>query len=78
MKNLLDPVTKIDLDEAFEEYGEKNRGYKDEILTGRDKVMKELETMREENVVGAFQIRELHEKFDVHEKRIKKLEKPAQ
>lgn len=55
----------------------KNRKYRDEILTGLDKVMKELETMREENTVGSYQTRELREEVDNHEKRITKLESPS-
>lgn len=35
----------------------KNKKYKDEILTGLDKVVKELGIIREENTVGTFQIR---------------------
>ncbi len=81
MKKLLDPITRIDLsealDEAFKDYDSKNRTYRDEILTGLDKVMKELETMREENTVGTFQIRELRDEVDNHEIRIKKLESPS-
>ncbi|MDP3244049.1 MAG: hypothetical protein Q8M83_00045 [bacterium] len=78
MKKPLDPITKIDLDEAFEQYDEKNRGYKDEVLTGLDSVMKELETMREESTIGVHQTRELREDVDDHEKRITKLESPTQ
>lgn len=78
MKTLLDPVTKIDLaqalDQAFEAYDEKNRKYRDEILTGLDHIMKELETIREDNTIGTHQIRNLEEKTDNHEKRITKLE----
>lgn len=71
MKNVLAPVTRIDLDEAFEAYDEKNRGYRDQILTGLDRVMKELETIREETTVGVNQVTE---KVDEHEQRITKLE----
>jgi hypothetical protein len=52
MKKLLNPVTRVELDEAFESYDEKNRKYKDQILGGLDKVMGELQTIREENTVG--------------------------
>lgn len=74
MKKLLDPITKIELDEAFEAYDEKNRGYIDKVLTGLDKVMKELETIREDNVIGTDQTRELRIDVDNHEKRILTLE----
>lgn len=69
MKKLIDPITKIDLDEAFEKYDRKNRGYRDQILRGLDKVAKELETMRQESTVGAYQTRELTKKVNDHEKR---------
>ena len=53
---------------------EKNRGYRDQILTGLDKVVKELETTREENTIGGHHV---NEKLDDHERRITKLETPA-
>ncbi|PIR78910.1 MAG: hypothetical protein COX79_02445 [Candidatus Levybacteria bacterium CG_4_10_14_0_2_um_filter_36_16] len=56
----------------------KNRQYKDEIMTGLDKVVKELETIREDSIVGTHQIRELRVDVDNHEKRISKLEQTAQ
>jgi len=65
MKNLLEPVTKIDLDEAFERYDEKNRTYRDDVLTGLDKVMKELEEIREEALIGNHQT---EERLTNHEK----------
>lgn len=74
MKKPLDLVTNLDLEKAFERYDEKNRAYRDQILTGLDKVMKELETMREESTLGVHQTRELRKKVDDHGKRIKKLE----
>ena len=45
MKNVMEPVTRFDLDEALEIQDEKSRGYRDQILTGLDKVVKELETI---------------------------------
>jgi len=56
----------------------KNRQYKDEIMTGLDKVVKELEAIREDSIVGTHQIRELRVDVDNHEKRISKLEQTAQ
>ena len=78
MKKLLNPVTRIELDEAFENYDEKNRKYRDQILGGLDKVMGELQTIREENAVGNYQIREFREEIDDHGRRITKLESPTQ
>lgn len=89
MKKSDDIVTKQFLEEKFlglredlreeisingDSLDEKNRGYRDQILTGLDRVMKELETMREENTVGGHQV---GEKLDDHERRITKLETPA-
>lgn len=74
MKKLFDPITKIELDEAFEVYDEKNRGYIDKVLTGLDKVMKELEIIREDSVIGIHQTRELRVDVDNHQKRILTLE----
>ncbi len=79
-------VTKRDLKEALfdlrhgllKALDEKSKKYRDEILNGLDGVMKELETMREENTIGAHQTREIREEVDNHEKRITKLESPTQ
>jgi len=77
-KGLLEHVTKLDLSEAFDRYDEKNKGYRDQILTGIDGVMKELETMREENAAGTSLIRRLTDRVDDHETRFTKLESPGQ
>ncbi len=74
MKNPLPPVTKIDLAEAFEAYDGRNKLYRDEILTKLDRAMGELETIREDSVIGIHQMRELREEVDDHVKRIKVLE----
>ncbi len=76
----LEVVTKvfleIKLDEVKRDIDDKAKGYRDEILTKLDGVMGELQTIREENTVGAYQTRELREEVDSHEKRIRRLEKP--
>ncbi len=69
-------IFKIDVDDKFVQMDEKNRGYRDDVLNGLDKVMKELENIREDNEVGTHQIRELRVEVDNHEKRISKLETP--
>lgn len=56
---------------------DKNRKYKDEVLTGLDKVMKELSDMREENAAGTLQLRRLTIQGEDHEKRITNLESAA-
>ena len=83
MKIALDTVTKVDLvileqhlDEKLEKIDEKNRVYRDQILTGLDKVVKELETLREDNVMGTHQTEEMREEIKDHEVRITKLESP--
>lgn len=53
---------------------EKSKKYRDDILKGLDKVMKELEEMREDSSLGAYQTRNLREDVDSHKKRITKLE----
>ncbi|OGH23138.1 MAG: hypothetical protein A3F31_04060 [Candidatus Levybacteria bacterium RIFCSPHIGHO2_12_FULL_38_12] len=67
-------VELLRLEERIENSDENAIEYRDQILTKLDKVMGELQTMREENTVGAYQIRELREKVDGHELRITRLE----
>ena len=52
--------------------------YRDQVLASNDELMKQLETMREENIVGAGQTRRINDKLDSHEKRIQKLEQLQQ
>ena len=49
--------------------------YRDQVLASNDELMKQLETMREENIVGAGQTRRINDKLERHEKRIGKLER---
>ena len=55
-QNTLDLVTKvfleIKLDEIKEEIDENAKNYRDDVLTKLDEVMDELETIREENILG--------------------------
>ena len=53
---------------------EKAQKYRDEVLTSNDKIIKELEVMREENIIGFNQIARLGRQVSNHEKRIKILE----
>lgn len=75
-------ATKIDLEQALKNHPTKIdlansfKKYRDEILTKIDGVMGELQSMREENSIGAYQIREVREQVDNHEKRITRLETP--
>ena len=74
MPKISDYVTKKDLKDALGEYDSKAKSYRDQILTVLDKVMKELEEMREDSSLGVYQTRQLREEIDDHEKRIAKLE----
>ena len=49
--------------------------YRDQVLASNDGLMKQLETMREDNIVGAGQTRRINDKLDNHEQRILKIEK---
>lgn len=58
------------IDQLDKRYGQ----HFNKILDGQDKIMKELETMREESAAGELQDRRLKEKVEDHENRIKRLE----
>lgn len=64
-----------ELDELKKEIDENAQGYRDEILTSNDKLMKKLETMQDENTIGSGQTSGLRDDVEDHEKRIKHLEK---
>lgn len=53
---------------------QENRQHRDENTTRFDEIVGELQNMREDNIIGTYQIRELRENVDDHEKRITKLE----
>ena len=64
-QNTLDLVTKvfleIKLDEIKEEIDENAKNYRDDVLTKLDEVMDELETIREENILGNHHVQESYE-----------------
>lgn len=62
------------IDQMDQRIETKFKAYTNKVLTGLDKVMKELETMREENAAGTLQARRFEEQVEDHEKRIKQLE----
>lgn len=66
----------IKLESLGRDVDEKARKYRDEILSRIDDVMGQLETLREENVIGAHQTREFREQVDGHERRLVRLENP--
>lgn len=57
---------------------ENAKKYRDQILTKLDGVMGELETMRQENTIGTYQISNLQATVDNHDKIVKHLEKIQQ
>ena len=81
-KNSSDVVTKvfleIKLDKLKQEIDDNARDYKDEILSKLDGIAADLETMREENIIGTHQIRELRTQDASHERRIRDVEKYVQ
>lgn len=62
---------RVEFDKKFDAFDSKAQLYRDQILTGLDKVMKELVNIREEYTVGNFR---LEKRVKDHEKRISKLE----
>ncbi len=66
----------IKLDRLKEGIDDNAKKYRDDVLTKLDGVMGELQTMREENTIGTYQIGELKERVDDHEKRVTRLETP--
>ena len=75
----LNPLTIADLkyffDELRHEFKEELKKYRDENMTRLDEVMGELQTIREDNTIGTYQIRELQKEVDDHETRIRTVEK---
>lgn len=68
----------IKMDRLRTEIDDKAKGYRDEVLTKIDGVMGELQTMKEENIIGSHQITRLNDQVDNHEKRISKIEQAQQ
>ncbi|GEM_PF-3415336 len=75
-KGFFKSILEIELNEVKQEIDEKAKEYRDQILTKLDGVMGELESMREDAVIGTHQISELRKQGADHEKRIKRLEHP--
>lgn len=67
-------LVKLEINESEARLDEKNRGYRDQILTGIDKVVKELLDMREENAASTLHFERTDEKLKEHDIRIKTLE----
>jgi uncharacterized membrane protein len=78
----LDLVTEthlaIKLDELNLKVDDKARLYRDQILTKLDQVMGKLQNIREDNIVGTHQVRQLRKDVENHSKRLVKLEQTPQ
>lgn len=59
----------------YEKIERKIQQVNDRLYNMLDKIIKELEEIREDKVIGAHQTKELRERVDDHDKRIKKLER---
>lgn len=68
----------IKMDALKIEIGDEIRQYHDKTMTKLDDIVKELEEMREDRILGAHQTSELRKNVDDHEKRITSLEKARQ
>lgn len=66
---------KLSAEEILAKVDENAQKYRDQILTKLDETMGELQTMREENIIGSGQTSQLRDTVENHETRIKHLEK---
>ena len=77
-KKISIPVTESFIDYKLEkvkrELDDNAKLYRDQILTKLDRVMGELETISEENILGPKQNRELRDDVESLKKRVKKVE----
>lgn len=76
--SILEMRVALKFDDFARRIDENAQKYRDQILNSNDKVVKELETMREENIVGSHQVLRLNKKVGNHGKRISKIEKAQQ
>lgn len=68
----------LKLDRVKMDLDENARAYRDSILTRMDGVMKELETIREEQIVGGKQVSDLQGKVKANEKEVAKIKRILQ
>ncbi len=66
--------TQFTVDTAVEKLERKMQEHNDANLTKLDKIVKELERMREDRTLGDYQAKEVSDQVNNHEKRIKRLE----
>lgn len=72
---ILETRINIKFDKLKREIDDNAQKYRDQVLTKIDGVMGQLETLREDSLIGAHQTRELRKQVDDHEKRLVQLEK---
>ena len=75
-EELKDYATKSDLETLKLRINDQSRQYRDDILTKLDKDTAENEQLKEDNDFNKYDIRDLKQTSDNHEKRIAKLEQP--
>ena len=66
--------TQFIVDTAIEKLERKIQQANDKLFNMLDKIVKELEEMREDRIIGDHQTKQVREQVDNHEKRIKRLE----
>lgn len=64
----------IEVDEKLDKLDEKNKSYRNDIMTRIDKVLKELVEMREDNAASTLHFERNDEAMSIHDKRITALE----
>ncbi|MBI2430536.1 MAG: hypothetical protein HYV39_00795 [Candidatus Levybacteria bacterium] len=66
--------TQFIVDTAIEKLENRLRQTNDKLFNMLDKIVKELEGMREDRIIGDHQAKQVRQQVDNHEKRIKRLE----
>lgn len=66
------------LNDFVQKIDENAKDYRNEIFSKLDGIAADLETMREENIIGNLQMKELRTKDANHERRIRDIEKHVQ
>ncbi len=66
---------RLGIDEAKQELDDNAKKYRDQILSKLVGIAGDLETIKQENTVGGYQLSKLRQSIINHEKRIKKVER---
>lgn len=78
LEKVLEIKTDMKFDSFAREIDENARKYRDQILNSNDKLVKELEEIREDKIIGSDQMTRLKNQVDSHEKKIRKIERIQQ